>query len=129
MKGTMQRPHFIKVFPGNELNMRWVKNEIAAARPWSSMMARYEPNILEQQQKLQDIQRRIGIPLKDLKEINKQMSTGEAKARRAKREMTEANLRLVISIAKKYTNQAKALRKLRHPSRSEQLRSFLDNEA
>jgi RNA polymerase sigma factor (sigma-70 family) len=59
----------------------------------------------EQQQKLLDLQSRIGIPLKDLKEINKQMSTGEAKARKAKREMTEANLRLVISIAKKYTNR------------------------
>jgi len=104
-KGGMLRPHFIKEFPGSETNMRWVKNEIAAGRPWSSQLARYEPNILEQQQKLLAIQKRIGIPLKDLKEINKQMSTGEAKARRAKREMTEANLRLVISIAKKYTNR------------------------
>jgi RNA polymerase primary sigma factor len=104
-KGTMLRPHFIKEFPGSETNMRWVKNEIAAAKPWSGQLARFEPNILEQQQKLLTIQKRIGIPLKDLKEINKQMSTGEAKARRAKREMTEANLRLVISIAKKYTNR------------------------
>jgi RNA polymerase primary sigma factor len=104
-KGSMLRPHFIKEFPGSETNMRWVKNEIAAGKPWSSQLARYEPNILEQQQKLLAIQKRIGIPLKDLKEINKQMSTGEAKARRAKREMTEANLRLVISIAKKYTNR------------------------
>jgi RNA polymerase primary sigma factor len=104
-KGGMPRPQFIKEFPGSETNTRWVKNEIAAARPWSSQLARYEPNILEQQQKLFAIQKRIGIPLKDLKEINKQMSTGEAKARRAKREMTEANLRLVISIAKKYTNR------------------------
>jgi RNA polymerase primary sigma factor len=104
-KGSMLRPHFIKEFPGSETNMRWVKNEIAAGKPWSGQLARYEPNILEQQQKLLAIQKRIGIPLKDLKEINKQMSTGEAKARRAKREMTEANLRLVISIAKKYTNR------------------------
>ena len=104
-KGGMLRPHFIKEFPGSETNMRWVKNEIAAARPWSNLLARFEPNILEQQQKLLTIQKRIGIPLKDLKDINKQMSTGEAKARRAKREMTEANLRLVISIAKKYTNR------------------------
>src|SRR5262247_1386260 len=104
-KGSMLRPHFIKEFPGSETNMRWVKNEIAAGRPWSNQLARFEPNILEQQQKLLAIQKRIGIPLKDLKEINKQMSTGEAKARRAKREMTEANLRLVISIAKKYTNR------------------------
>ena len=104
-KGGMLRPHFIKEFPGSETNMRWVKNEIAETKPWSSQLARFEPNILEQQQKLLAIQKRIGIPLKDLKEINKQMSTGEAKARRAKREMTEANLRLVISIAKKYTNR------------------------
>ena len=62
------------------------------------------PAVLEEQQKLID-PARIGIPLKELKDINKQMSTGEAKARRAKREMTEANLRLVISIAKKYTNR------------------------
>ncbi len=104
-KGGMPRPHFIKLFPGQETNMRWVKNEIGASRPWSLVLTRYEPAILEQQQKLLAIQKRIGIPLKDLKEINKQMSTGEAKARRAKREMTEANLRLVISIAKKYTNR------------------------
>jgi len=60
---------------------------------------------MEHQQRLRGIQERMGIPLKELKDINKQMSTGEAKARRAKREMTEANLRLVISIAKKYTNR------------------------
>ena len=104
-KAQMPRLHLIKVFPGNETNMRWVKNEIAAGKPYSNNLQRYEPNILEQQGKMLDIQKRIGIPLKDLKEINKQMSTGEAKARRAKREMTEANLRLVISIAKKYTNR------------------------
>ena len=104
-KGQMPRPHLIKAFPGNETNLRWVKNEIAAGRPYSVTLQRFEPNVLEQQQKLIDIQKRIGIPLKDLKDINKQMSTGEAKARRAKREMTEANLRLVISIAKKYTNR------------------------
>jgi RNA polymerase primary sigma factor len=104
-KSAMPRQHFIKVFPGNETNMRWVKNEIASEKPWSQVLTRYEPAVMEQQQKLLAIQKRIGIPLKDLKDINKQMSTGEAKARRAKREMTEANLRLVISIAKKYTNR------------------------
>jgi len=104
-KSGMPRQHFIKAFPGSETSMRWVKIDIAAGRPWSEVLQRYEPAILEQQQKLLAIQKRIGIPLKDLKEINKQMSTGEAKARRAKREMTEANLRLVISIAKKYTNR------------------------
>ena len=64
-----------------------------------------EPSILELLNKIHAVQQKIGIPIRDLKEINKQMSTGEAKARRAKREMTEANLRLVISIAKKYTNR------------------------
>ncbi len=104
-KGGLPRPQFIKVFPGSETSMRWVKAEIASNKPWSLTLTRFEPNILEQVLKLQDIQKKIGIPLKDLKDINKQMSTGEAKARRAKREMTEANLRLVISIAKKYTNR------------------------
>src|SRR5450830_1083609 len=104
-KGNMPRPHFIKVFPGNETNLRWVGNEIAARHPYSGQLARYQPAIMESQQKLLNLQAKIGIPLKDLKDINKQMSTGEAKARRAKREMTEANLRLVISIAKKYTNR------------------------
>jgi RNA polymerase primary sigma factor len=104
-KGGMPRPHFIKVFPGSETSQRWIKNEIAVGRPYGTQLARYEPDILEEITKLGEIQKRIGIPLKDLKDINKQMSTGEAKARRAKREMTEANLRLVISIAKKYTNR------------------------
>ncbi|MCC7082078.1 MAG: RNA polymerase sigma factor RpoD [Burkholderiales bacterium] len=104
-KARMPRPHFIKEFPGNESNLRWVANEIDARHPYSEAMVRFEPAITELQGKLIDVQRRVGIPLKDLKEINRQMSTGEAKARRAKREMTEANLRLVISIAKKYTNR------------------------
>jgi RNA polymerase primary sigma factor len=104
-KASMPRPHFIKEFPGKEGNLRWIKSEIEANRPWSETLERFEPAIVEKQQKLLDLQARVGIPIKDLKEINRQMSTGEAKARRAKREMTEANLRLVISIAKKYTNR------------------------
>ena len=103
----MPRPHFIKVFPGNELNLEWVDNELASAasKSYAPVFTRNAPNVKEEQKKLLAIQDRIGIPLKELKDINKQMSTGEAKARRAKREMTEANLRLVISIAKKYTNR------------------------
>ena len=104
-KTRMPRAHFIKEFPGNESNLRWVANEIDARQPYSEALIRFEPAITELQSKLIDVQQRVGIPLKDLKEINRQMSTGEAKARRAKREMTEANLRLVISIAKKYTNR------------------------
>jgi len=105
VRGGMPRQHFIKIFPNNETSPKWLKDEIAAGHPYSETLARVEPNILEQQEKLRAIEQKIGIPLKELKEINKQMSTGEAKARRAKREMTEANLRLVISIAKKYTNR------------------------
>ncbi len=104
-KGNMPRPHFIKVFPGNETNLEWLKHEVSSVKPYSPTLMRAAPAIIEEQQKLIDLQNHIGIPLKDLKDINKQMSTGEAKARRAKREMTEANLRLVISIAKKYTNR------------------------
>jgi RNA polymerase primary sigma factor len=103
----MPRPRFIKVFPGNELNLDWAEQEIeaAAGKSYASVLARNAPNIREEQKRLLALQNRIGIPLRELKDINKQMSTGEAKARRAKREMTEANLRLVISIAKKYTNR------------------------
>ena len=105
-KVRMPRPHFIKVFPGNELNLDWVDAEIASAgKTYGQILTRNAPNVKEEQKKLLALQDRIGIPLKELKDINKQMSTGEAKARRAKREMTEANLRLVISIAKKYTNR------------------------
>ena len=105
-KVKMPRQHFIQAFPGNEVNLDWVDAEIAAApRTYVAILTRNAPAIKEEQKKLLALQEHIGIPLKDLKEINKQMSTGEAKARRAKREMTEANLRLVISIAKKYTNR------------------------
>ena len=104
-KGGMPRPDFIKKFPEHETSLRWIDREIAQEHPYSESLAKYRQAIVEQQQKLLDLQKRVMIPLKDLKEINKQMSTGEAKARKAKREMTEANLRLVISIAKKYTNR------------------------
>ena len=104
-KCGMPRSHFIKVFPGNEGSLDWVAGEIAANMPYSELLARHQYDINEHQQKLADLQARVGLPIKELKDINKQMSTGEAKARRAKREMIEANLRLVISIAKKYTNR------------------------
>lgn len=104
-KAGMPRNHFIKAFPGNESNFDWVEQEVAVGKSYSQTLGRYQPAIVEQQQNLLTLQKRVGIPLKELKEINRRMSTGEAKARRAKREMTEANLRLVISIAKKYTNR------------------------
>jgi RNA polymerase primary sigma factor len=104
-KAQMPRQHFIKIFAGAEGSKRWLTADLNAAHPWSESLRRVEPSILELLGKIQTVQQKIGIPIRDLKEINKQMSTGEAKARRAKREMTEANLRLVISIAKKYTNR------------------------
>ena len=104
-RANMPRQYFIKNFPGNEGNLDWIKQEIAAKKPYSEALKRYQNAIVEQQRRLLNLQTRVGIPIKDLKEINRQMSTGEAKARRAKREMIEANLRLVISIAKKYTNR------------------------
>jgi RNA polymerase primary sigma factor len=104
-KGGMPRPDFIRKFPDNETSLRWIDREVAAHHLYSEQLAKYRQAIVEQQQRILNLQSRVMIPLKDLKEINKQMSTGEAKARKAKREMTEANLRLVISIAKKYTNR------------------------
>jgi RNA polymerase primary sigma factor len=101
----MPRAHFIKVFPGNETNLEWVDHEVAAGHAYSAILSRNAPTIKELQQRLIDLQARVVLPLHDLRNINRQMAAGEMKARKAKREMTEANLRLVISIAKKYTNR------------------------
>ena len=104
-KCGMPQDHFIKTFPVNVLNLKWAEKEIAAAKPYSTVLTRNLPAVQELQQKLIDLQSRAVVPLEDLKVINKRMNEGERSSRDAKKEMIEANLRLVISIAKKYTNR------------------------
>ncbi|MGD9772854.1 RNA polymerase sigma factor RpoD [Diaphorobacter sp.] len=104
-KCGMPQELFIKEFPANLLNLQWVEKQAAAGKPWSAVMARNIPPVQELQQKLTDLQSRVVVPLSELKAINKRMNAGEASSRDAKKEMIEANLRLVISIAKKYTNR------------------------
>ncbi len=101
----MPQSHFIETFPKNALNLKWAEKEAAAGKPYSATLTRSLPAVKEQQQKLIDLQAKVVVPLEDLKLINTEMSRGEALSRDAKREMIEANLRLVISIAKKYTNR------------------------
>lgn len=104
-KCGMPQEIFIKDFPPNLLNLQWVEKQAAAGKPWSTVMERNIPPIQELQQRLMDLQSRVVVPLSELKEINKRMNAGESSSRDAKKEMIEANLRLVISIAKKYTNR------------------------
>src|SRR4051812_32690183 len=104
-KCGMPQETFIKDFPPNLLNQKWVEKQASAGKSWSTVIARNIPAIQELQQKLADLQSRVVVPLAELKEINKRMNEGEASSREAKKEMIEANLRLVISIAKKYTNR------------------------
>ena len=104
-KCGMPQDHFIKTFPPNVLNLKWAEKEIALGKGYSVVLARNLPAVQELQQKLIDLQSRAVVPLEDLKQINKKMNEGEKASRDAKKEMIEANLRLVISIAKKYTNR------------------------
>ena len=104
-KCGMPQDHFIKSFSANVLNLKWAEKEIAAGKNYSAVLSRNLPAVQELQQKLIDLQARAVVPLDDLKLINKKMNEGERASRDAKKEMIEANLRLVISIAKKYTNR------------------------
>ena len=104
-KCGMPQETFVKDFPPNLLNLQWVEKQVAANKPWSVIMARNIPPIQELQTKLGELQARVVVPLGQLKDINKRMNEGESNSRDAKKEMIEANLRLVISIAKKYTNR------------------------
>ncbi len=101
----MPRKTFIKEFPGNESNEDWIPTIVKKKRDYSDALRGLSDDIVRSQRKLKSIEDEIGLDLSNIKEINRRMSIGEARARRAKKEMVEANLRLVISIAKKYTNR------------------------
>ena len=104
-KCGMPQEQFIKDFPPNLLNLDWVIKQVAAGKSYSAVLERNIPPVQELQQNLIDLQARVVVPLEELKHINKRMNSGERASRDAKKEMIEANLRLVISIAKKYTNR------------------------
>ncbi len=101
----MPRKDFLSSFPKSETDLKWIDKHIRAKRKHSSILARLKDDILRAQRKLIAVEDATRLSITEIKEINRQMSIGEAKARRAKKEMVEANLRLVISIAKKYTNR------------------------
>ncbi len=101
----MPRKDFLSSFPKSETDLNWIDKHIRAKRKHSSVLAKLKDDVLRAQRKLIAVEEATRLSISEIKEINRQMSIGEAKARRAKKEMVEANLRLVISIAKKYTNR------------------------
>ena len=101
----MPKAEFLKTFPSNEGNLEWVAELSRKRQKWSPNIKTHREAIDAEQEKLAAIERKLFLPLTDIKDINRAMASGEARARRAKKEMVEANLRLVISIAKKYTNR------------------------
>ena len=104
-RGRMPRPDFIKGFPGNETNEAWFDEVVASGKPYSEAIAAQLVDLKRSQRRLIQVEQEVGLSLPEIKEVNRQLSIGEARSRRAKKEMVEANLRLVISIAKKYTNR------------------------
>ncbi len=104
-QAKMPRRDFINSFKSNETNLEWIDEHIAASKPWSEMLEILKDEIHRHQKRLIGIEKQSRLKINEIKEINRKMSIGEAKARRAKKDMIEANLRLVISIAKKYTNR------------------------
>ena len=103
--GKMPRKEFITKFPGNESNLSWITELAKSDEPWAERVANQEIEVLRSQRKLAQVEKNSGMNVAAIKDINRRMTMGEAMARRAKKEMVEANLRLVISIAKKYTNR------------------------
>ncbi|AXO63309.1 RNA polymerase sigma factor RpoD [Ectopseudomonas oleovorans] len=101
----MPRADFLRLFPGNEIDMDWAANLAKGKAKYAEAIGALQADIQRCQQKLADLEAECNLTLAEIKDINRRMSIGEAKARRAKKEMVEANLRLVISIAKKYTNR------------------------
>ncbi|WP_338539490.1 RNA polymerase sigma factor RpoD [Pectobacterium cacticida] len=101
----MPKKNFVTMFTGNETNNTWFIAAVAMGKPWSEKLKDVEEDVTRSLQKLRQIEEETGLTIEQVKDINRRMSIGEAKARRAKKEMAEANLRLVISIAKKYTNR------------------------
>ncbi len=101
----MPRKVFISGFPGHESDDNWLQQQLQSEEKYASVLADYRYDVEQAQRKLRVIEEETGLSISEIKDINRRMSIGEAKARRAKKEMVEANLRLVISIAKKYTNR------------------------
>ena len=101
----MPRKIFIDTFPGHETNEKWIDQHIKSKEAYSELLVNVKTEIIRSQKKIRLLQEETGLTVTEIKDINRQMSIGEAKSRRAKKEMVEANLRLVISIAKKYTNR------------------------
>ncbi len=99
------RKRFIETFPGNETNFSWIEKEIRVKSSFNEALRLHSDEVLAAQKKLQELEETTGLSIAEIKDINRRMSVGEAKARRAKKRNVEANLRLVISIAKKYTNR------------------------